>query len=164
MPALIGGAVFGVLGSLPIVEMLNCVCCSLIMAAGFLAAFLYSKECQKTGAQFSAGQGALVGVVAGLFHWVFSSIVGTIVAMLKGGYGAEWEEAIEQVQSNPDIPAETQEMLIGWFETMADTGIGVMIGVGLVFSLIFATIGGLIGGAVFKVQAPPPTMPEPPSV
>jgi hypothetical protein len=165
MSALIGGAVFGVLGALPLVGALNCLCCALIIGAGFLAAFLYSKECAKTGTEFNAGGGAKVGVVAGLFYGVVSSIVGGVLAVFRGGYGAEWEEAIEQIQANPEIPAETRDALIGFFESMADAGPVIFIGVGFVLALIFATIGGLIGGRVFKVEAAPPMAPpEPPTV
>ena len=39
-PALISGLIFGFLGGAPIVGMLNCFCCSLILASGFTAAFL----------------------------------------------------------------------------------------------------------------------------
>ena len=45
-PAAIGGLAFGVLGGMPVVQYLNCLCCVLVIGAGFLAAYLYSRECQ----------------------------------------------------------------------------------------------------------------------
>ncbi|MDX1390258.1 MAG: hypothetical protein R3344_13790, partial [Acidobacteriota bacterium] len=54
MPALIGGGVFGFLGSLPIAA---CACCAWMIGAGLLATFLYSKQCRSTGTEFRAGGG-----------------------------------------------------------------------------------------------------------
>ena len=47
----IGGAVFGAIAAVPLVgSMLNCLCCSLITGGGFFAAYLYSRECARSGA------------------------------------------------------------------------------------------------------------------
>ena len=54
-PTLIGGGVAGLLGGLPLIGAINACCCALIIGGGFLAAFLYSKECQGVGAEFRAG-------------------------------------------------------------------------------------------------------------
>jgi hypothetical protein len=157
MPALIGGAVFGVLGALPIVGALNCACCSLVIGSGFLAAFLYSRECRKSDVPFSGGGGAKIGAVAGIFYAVFSGIVSGLVRL--AGIGG-FDQAIEQIESNPNIPPETAERLTRIFGYLG-SGAGMLVAflVVLVLALIFATIGGLIGGAVFKVQPPPPAQP-----
>ena len=60
-PTLIGGGVAGAVASLPLVGALNCLCCSLIIAGGFLAAFLYSKECRAQGVEFGARNAWVVG-------------------------------------------------------------------------------------------------------
>jgi hypothetical protein len=165
MPALIGGAVFGVLGGLPIVGALNCLCCSLIMGAGFLAAFLYSKECAKTGTEFRPGGGAKVGVVAGLFYAVVTSIVAAGVGVLMADYNArQLDRAIAQIESNQEIPPEIADMMITFAETMSGGASLILVGVAVVTGLIFGTIGGLIGGAVFKVEAAPPPAPSQPPV
>jgi hypothetical protein len=172
MPALIGGAVFGVVASLPVVGALNCLCCSLIIGAGFLAAFLYSRECAKTGTEFRAGGGAKVGVVSGLFYAIVATIVGAGVRFLMADYTAsQVEQAMAQFENNPDMPAEVADQIVGIIEMMSAPVSVPLVGINLVTGLIFATIGGLIGGAVFKVQAQPPaaaapptTTPEPPTV
>ena len=40
-PALISGVAFGVAGSIPVINWINCACCALIIGCGFFAAFLY---------------------------------------------------------------------------------------------------------------------------
>ncbi len=48
-PALISGVAFGVAGSIPVVNWINCACCALIIGCGFFAAFLYSKDSRTAG-------------------------------------------------------------------------------------------------------------------
>ncbi len=64
---MIGGLTAGFVGGVPIIGAVNVCCCALVIAGGFLAAFLYSNECKSHGVEFRAGNGALVGLVAGLF-------------------------------------------------------------------------------------------------
>ena len=158
MPALIGGAVFGVAGAIPILNFLNCLCCALVIGSGFLAAFLYSKECQKTNTAFGGGGGAKVGALAGVFYTLFESIVQWILGMITGA-AFDIEEIIAQIESNPQIPPETADGIIRVIESIGSGGFWILIPVFLVIALIFATIGGLIGGAVFKVEPAVPSEP-----
>jgi len=166
---LIGGTVFGFLGGIPIVGGLNCLCCSLFVAGGFLAAFLYSKECAAAGVEFKPGNGALIGLVAGLFYSVTTAIVSGIVSMLMPTDPEQMIDMMEQM----GVPPESLDIAAKWMES--STGImGLIFGffIALLLAAIFSTIGGLIGGAVFKVQpqppesptaqAPPPAPPAPP--
>lgn len=160
MPAFIGGGAGGLLSAIPYVDALNCVCCSLVIGSGFLAAFLYSKQFKDSSMTFGAGNGALVGVVAGVFYAVVNGLASWLKARVTGvGFEEAIEEAIAQLESNPQIPAEQLDPIIAFMES------GGVLVVGIVFSvaiaLIFATIGGLIGGAVFKVE---PSAPAPPPI
>ena len=56
VPALIGGAIAGVLAGIPII---NCLCCLWIIGGGMLAAFFLTKESRL---RLSAGDGAIVGI------------------------------------------------------------------------------------------------------
>jgi len=159
---MIGGATAGVVGGLPLISALNCACCALVVGGGFLASYLYSRECSTFGAEFRPGNGALVGLVAGLFYAVTTSIVGAILQAILGG---SIEEMIEQIESmGGEIPPQAERMI----DYFANGGPFLFILIGFAFWLlvaaIFSTIGGLIGGAVFKVEtAPPPPVPEAPA-
>ncbi len=162
MPALIGGGVFGLVGGLPVVGGLNCLCCSLVILAGFLAAFLYSKECKKVGFEFRGGGGAKIGVVAGLFYFVSHSIVGSILAFAMRDYNErQLADAIEQIRNAEGMDPQMAEQIVGWIEMIGSGFSPIGFGLVLVCGLIFGTIGGLIGGAVFKVEAAPPTPQQP---
>lgn len=166
-PALISGAAFGVAGAIPVINWINCACCALIIGCGFLAAFLYSKDCRQAGFAFSAGNGATVGLVSGLVYGVISGVLGGIISAAFGM--GDWQEVIEQVQaSGAEIDPEILNQVSSFMES---SGSLMMILIGIFFALlfgaIFGTLGGLIGGSVFKVQpqpahhdqAPPPPPP-----
>jgi len=158
---MIGGLSFGVAGAIPLINMLNCLCCALIIAGGFLAAFLYSKECSAAGVEFRPGNGALIGLVAGLFYSVANAFTGGLVAAVFGGPDIEqMRDMFEQF----DLPPEAMDTALRFMET-SGSFIGIMIAFffTLLFAAIFSTIGGLIGGAVFKVEPPPPASPAPPT-
>jgi hypothetical protein len=166
-PALISGVAFGVAGSIPVVNWINCACCALIIGCGVLAAFLYSKECQRAGFAFSAGNGATVGLVSGLVYGVVSGILG---GLINAAFGmGDWQEVIEQVQaSGAEIDPEVLNQVSSFMESSGSL-LMILIGIffALLFGAIFGTLGGLIGGSVFKIpaaaaqyeQAPPPPPP-----
>ena len=163
-PALISGAAFGVAAAIPGINLINCLCCALIIGCGFTAAYLYSRDCRSAGVAFGPSNGATVGLVSGLFYGGISGVVGGLINAVFGMF--DLTETFEQLQaSGADIDPEVLEQISGFMES---SGPAVMILMGIFFALlfgaIFATIGGLIGGSVFKVepaapqyeQAPPP--------
>ena len=167
-PALISGIAFGIAGSIPVINWINCACCALVIGAGLFAAFLYSKESRKIGAAFGPGSGATLGLMAGLIYGVVSGIVGGAISAAFGM--GDWQEVIEQIQaSGADIDPVVIEQISSFMES---SGGVMMFLIGLFFALlfgaIFGTIGGLIGGSVFKVESSPgmytQTPPPPPPV
>jgi hypothetical protein len=164
-PTLIAGLLFGFLGGVPFVNFINCACCALIIAAGFLASYLYSKECRKVGAEFRPGTGALVGLVAGAFYALMTTLVGTVASLAMGDFVAT--HLVDFFKQLPNMPADTVEQLDRMAEQAGTFSVGGLIVSffgNVLFGAIFATVGGLIGGAVFKVErpAPPPPAPPPP--
>ena len=163
-PALISGAAFGVAGAIPVVNWINCARCALIIGCGFLAAFLYSKDCRAAGVSFQPGGGATVGLVSGLVYGAVSGVLGGIINSVFGL--GDWEEVINQIQaSGAEIDPEVLDQISGFMESSGSMMV-VLIGIffALLFGAMFGTVGGLIGGSVFKHepqaaaydQTPPP--------
>jgi hypothetical protein len=164
---MIGGATAGFVSAVPIVGALNCLCCALVIGGGFLAAFLYSKECERAGFGFRAGSGASVGLVAGLFYAISASVFGELFGFLfrlvmpqLGDPEASMEqmtEMMEQLELSPEMV----DMAAQWMETM-QTPLGKILVFlfNLLIAAVFSTIGGLIGGAAFKVEPAPPAPPS----
>ena len=163
VPTLIGGTAFGVASALPLVGVFNCACCSLFIGAGVLASYLYSKECRKSGVEFRAGGGALVGLVSGLFYAVSSAVVSGLLRLIVPTPDPEqMAEMMEQF----GLPSETIDTAMRFMQ--GSTGfMGLILGffLTLLLAAVFSTIGGLIGGALFKVlppETPPGDSSEPP--
>jgi hypothetical protein len=156
-PALLGGVAIGVLSALPVINLANC-CCAWILFGGGLAAYLMQ---QQRPAPISAGDGALVGLLAGIigtFVWTLVSIpLQAVLIPLQNGI-------IERAMSNAgDMPPEAREFLeaLGGGPAM-----GVVAVLGFFISLfvcgLFAMIGGLFGALIFRKNAPSPPPPPPP--
>jgi hypothetical protein len=69
-PALIGGAVAGVLSGLPF---LNCLCCCWVIGGAALASFLLAKD---SPVSLTPGDGAIVGALSGISAAVVDSLIG----------------------------------------------------------------------------------------
>lgn len=162
-PALISGVIVGFVISIPGFDIVNaCTCCSMILGAGILAAFLYSRDCERSGVEFNAGQGALVGLITAMFLAPTNAIVGTVIHVAIGNPVAI--AMADFVLASPDVPPELIDMLEQAREELQNHTFTAL---AFVFNLvkvsflaaIFCTGGGLIGGALFKVEPPAPAEP-----
>jgi hypothetical protein len=156
LPALLGGLFIGVLSSLPFVSAVNTCCCLWVVTGGMLASWLMQ---QNTPRPITIGEGALVGLLAGLVGsvvWMVWALAGLFVFSANPFDFAEFQRAMNEA----DMPPEAREAL-------ANLSPAVILAVGgviwTVVSSIFATVGGLIGAALFKKKGDPPAgAPMPP--
>src|SRR6476660_5767207 len=80
-PALIGGVVLGLLSVIPFVSAVNVCCCLWAILGGMLATFLYVKS---SPTPVTAGDGAIVGALAGVVGALISLILGIPISMAMG--------------------------------------------------------------------------------
>lgn len=163
-PAAIGGAVFGLLAGLPLINYVNCACCALVIGGGFFGGWLYSRACADAGVIFSPGNGALLGLTAAPFYALLATISGALFHSSSPEEIDQMVEGLEQANLPPEV--------IDWAVRMAEGGggpVGWLIGfvITVAIAAVFSTIGGLIAGAAFKVTpaestpaAPPPPASE----
>lgn len=159
-PALFGGIAMGVLSVLPFINLANC-CCAWILFGGALAAYLMQ---QNHPAPITAGDGALVGMLAGVIGAVVWATLSIPISMFMGPLEAVFFERM--LENARDMPPEVRDMM----ETMRGgmgTGIGIAARlVGLILAIFiggfFGAIGGLLGALIFRTNVPPPP-PLPPT-
>jgi hypothetical protein len=168
-PTLIAGIVFGIPAAIPFINILNvCTCCGFIWGCGFLASFLYSKSCRSAGVEFRPGSGAMVGLIAGAFYAVVSTVLGGLISLVMPQQ--DYDQILDQLESQGGLSPEALDFAYDAVAFLEETGSFVLIVIGFFFTVliaaVFSTLGGLIGGAVFKVEPPPPapgTTPGPPA-
>ena len=155
-PALIGGVFIGVLSVIPFVSAANLCCCLWAILGGMLATYLYVKN---SPTRASAGDGAVLGVIAGGVGAVLSFVLGVPIALAMGPM---MRNTIISLMQNLD-PRQA-EILRQQFEAsgnaVAPLIIQSLIGAGLLF--VFAIIGGLLGVPIFEKRkdALPPSPPN----
>jgi hypothetical protein len=145
-PALIGGAVVGVLSALPFISAGNICCCLWVISGGVVAAYVLQLN-QST--PITPGDGALAGLFAGLVGAFIYLLLSIPISMVM----APMERAImERVIEGGNMPPEVRDMMgryTGAYKLTA--GFLSM----LVAGAIFSTLGGLLGTAIFKKSSPP---------
>jgi hypothetical protein len=148
-PALYGGLFIGVLSALPVVSAGNCCCCLWVLLGGALAVYLRQ---QNTPYAVPVSDGALLGLLAGLFGGVLAALLSIPLHAMTAGFQ---QQILERVLSgNPDMPPEARDMMHRLAVGSAFRTIGALINI--VVSTVFGMLGGLLGVAIFKKSAPPP--------
>ncbi len=142
VPALIGGGIAGLLSGIPLI---NCLCCLWIIGGGITAAYFFNRESIRP---MTPGDGAIVGVFAGLIAAVVDFLISIPLAPLSNKFIQRFLDQVAQYSEN--LPE-------GWEQIMERGGMEMSASMMLldfaisavVFSL-FAALGGIIGVALFK--------------
>ena len=172
-PALIGGVLLGVCSAIPVLNLLNCVCCAWVIAGGGLAAYLFVKD---SPLPVTLGRGITLGLMTGVVGTVVSNLITIPLRLVLASAGMNVMEQMRQaIDRIPNMPPETRQMIESLVAS-GNMGIAVFI-FGILFSLIinclFAMIGGAIGVAIFEKRKggaaaatippyQPPSNPPPP--
>lgn len=152
-PALIGGVVLGVLSVIPFVSAANLCCCLWAILGGMLATYVYVKNSPTPA---NAGDGALLGALAGLVGGVIAFVLGVPIAYAMG---PTMRNLMVSLIENMD--PQQAEMMRRQFEASGDAIVPLIIQ-GLITSVLlflFAIAGGLLGIPIFEKRkggTPPP--------
>ncbi|MCY3964427.1 MAG: hypothetical protein OXG83_05290 [Acidobacteria bacterium] len=144
--AAIGGGAAGIASSIPIVNLANCICCALVVGGGMLAVYLAMRG-EPATEKAPLGDGAMIGVLAG----VAAAVVGAIVAIpMAAIVGDPMEMARSIMEGIEGVPPEVLEAFGGEEAAGAMAAVG-LVGflISLVVDVVFSAIGGVIGAAVF---------------
>jgi len=154
-PALVGGAVMGVLSALPIISIGNACCCMWVVSGGVIAAYLFQQNQSKP---ITPADGALIGLLAGLAGALIQFLVKIPLDFLI----APMEQAmVQRMMDMGTLPPEVHDMFERYGRGGAMGGAFFFLTriVGLMFWVfvggVFSTLGGLLGALIFKKQTPP---------
>lgn len=160
---LIGGVTLGLLSAIPPISLGNMCCCIWVLCGGALASYLYI---QRSPTPVLLGQGAELGVLAGVVGTVVSHSIGIPLGLILGDTFNEYlVKAFETL--NPQAGDEMRRAV----ETAAQQSfvqklpvILATAAVNTVVYIAFATLGGLLGVKLFenRVNTVDNVMPPPP--
>jgi hypothetical protein len=162
-PALLGGAVLGVLSVLPIVSLANC-CCIWFITGGLVAAWVMQ---QNHPLPIAPGDGAIVGLLAGVFGALVWLVLSIPLHAITGGMERQLIGRI--LERAGDLPPDARASLERW----QGGGGFFLVFIGFCIQLIVgsavAAVGGLVGALLFRKEVPPqappfvpPATPPPP--
>ena len=157
-PALFGGLFLGVLSGLPFIGFGNCCCCLWVVGGGMVAAYLLQ---QNQPSPISAGDGATVGLLAGMIGFVVWQLLSLAMLPITRSFQSRLMSRV--IENAGELPPEVRQMFDR--ATAGEVSIPGLIGTAILLlfiSAIFSTIGGLIGAAMFrrKPMAVPDLPPE----
>jgi hypothetical protein len=154
-PALIAGAVAGLLSGLPLISAGNCFCCLWIVGGAAVATRLLAG---RTAGPLTSGDGAIVGALTG----IVAAVVQAFVSLPFRSFDPEqlqkvvdWISTIG-VEVPPSVLGEASEMSSrfmspGWFL--------LFLFISAVVMCVFGVLGGVIGVSLFGRKAAPPAPP-----
>lgn len=168
-PALIGGVFLGITSSLPVVNLVNCACCLWVVGGGVLAVYLYTRNYPSGMAPVTYTDGALLGLLTGVFGGLVWTAVDVPLALLWLQFDASDLAELQEILQDAGIPSEIREFILVVVQS-GGTGLGVIlfnIGIHVLLGSIFATLGGILGVALFgdqaRLQVAPAGPTEPPA-
>lgn len=152
-PALLGGLVMGVLSALPIVGAANACCCLWVVSGGLLAAYLLQ---QNRPQPITAGDGAIVGLLAGIFGAIIQFALSIPIGLLIGPVERQILERLR------DLSGSTVSSAPFGMDGAGMVGMVILRIVAFFFTLIVgsgvSTLSGLVGASLF---AKPSRTPQP---
>jgi hypothetical protein len=141
-PVLVGGTVMGVLSALPIINFGNACCCLWVVCGGVAAAYLLQQE---QPAPITAADGALVGLLSGLFGTLVTVVLSIPINLLVLPLQ---RQLIDRLDRNGQLPPGFEDFAGNLAVTVLGTiAFGMIV---LVAGVIFSTLGGLLGAAIFR--------------
>lgn len=139
----IAGVLMAVLSTIPIINLVNCLLCAWLWLGGMFAVWYYKRE---NPGGVTTGQGALIGVVAGLI----GAVIATVLSLIFNGAGM-----VEALEAQREVLGDAADQVIA----LMAGGLGAFLALifNFVFYALFGAIGGLIGAALFGK----PSYPQP---
>lgn len=129
LTALIAGAVIGILGNLPILNLVNCILCLWVWVGGALSVFIY-RRFQPAQAPLTGAQGAMLGAASG----VVGAVVGLVVYLITAPLiNAVLESVMRSLQAEGQVPLQSTGTVLQafiWFaiDLVLYTGFGALSG------------------------------------
>jgi len=162
LPALYGGIIIGVIGAIPFLNFVNCLCCAGVLFGGYMAVFFYRKDLPPA-IPLESSDGLQLGVLAGLFGAIIGLLLTGLVYLVVGNIaGQAMIDMLMKVYDSAGILDQMPPEAIDQMEMSAhESPLNAMSIIGsLIVDPLFGLLGGLIGYQIHKPKGGvPPAAP-----
>jgi len=152
VPALIGGAVAGVLSGIPL---LGCLCCLWIIGGAMLAASLAAKN---YSVSMKAGDGAILGALVGIVAAVVDSLVGLPLQSLNLQLMQRFMERLSEFSSQ--LPGNWRDLVQQGVNNNSIAFFLLDLVIKAVVFVALGALGGIIGASLFGKKTAPAAGPQ----
>jgi hypothetical protein len=150
-PALAGGMVLGLLSTLPFINAANICCCMWVLLGGGIGTLLLLKQ-RPSGITY--GDGAFVGVLAGLFGAVIGTIVHIPVQIIMSRVFQSQQQEIEKVFKDYGLEGPMRDWMMRIVSGEISVGtVLFFFFMNLLMWSLFAMIGGILTVAIMNKRA-----------
>jgi hypothetical protein len=156
-PALIAGAVAGLLSGLPFIGAGNCICCLWVVGGAVIAAKLLAAA---TPGLLTSGDGAVVGALTGIVAAVVDAIVSIPLRSFNLGLARRLLDKAAELGG--EMPSGLDGFLNGSSGVLSPGWFLLGLFVSAVAFAIVGALGGIIGVSLFRKKALPPASSPPP--
>ena len=158
-PALVAGAVAGLLSGLPFIGAGNCICCLWIVGGAAMAAKLLAAA---TPTLLTAGDGAVVGALTGIVAAVVDAIVSIPLRSFNLGLARRLIDKAAELGG--EMPSGLSGILNGNSSFLSPGWFLLGLFVSAAMFAVVGALGGIIGVSLFgKKGLPPATSPPAPA-
>ncbi len=167
LPSLYGGIVIATISSVPGLNLINCFCCAGIILGGLVSVFFYSRELTAEMPPLTAGDGVLLGGLAGVIATFLSLLLHLVLYALFGNIAEQLAyDLFQRILEFSNTPPETAELVERALREALEHGLTPFILIihlvqNLFLYTLFGLLGGLLGYSVFKRSGPQIQSPSP---
>lgn len=160
-PAIIGGVALGLLSVIPLISAVNICCCAWAIGGGLLATYLYVKNSSRPA---QIGDGALLGIIAGLVGAIVYFVLGLPIGLLTGQATIRMIAGLAKSLNPEAARAIEQQVAIAQQQTLAQQIVSAIPGLLIVgvLLIVFSTLGGILGIPLFEKRKGGTNIPPPP--
>lgn len=146
VPALIGGALMGVVSAIPFI---NCLCCLWAVAGAIFSFYLLN---QKTTFPLKSSDGLLVGALAGICGGLINALLEIPLSPIYIRIGQRYINSVSRFME--ELPPGLEELLQTNYQGFDLPSVLISLLFSSLLFAFFGAIGGLIGYSLFKKEPP----------
>ncbi|MDQ3020487.1 MAG: hypothetical protein M3R36_07955 [Bacteroidota bacterium] len=154
LPIIYGTTSMTLIAIIPVLNLLNVLCCAGIVAGGFIGVYTYWKQLQNSGLSLTTKDGGMIGILCGILSAVFVTGFGLLISLFS-----DTNPMLEIMKSFDDmgfqLPVEMTQYVEKFSNEFNEYGFSPSITVfsfisNLILYPLFGSLGAILGVSFFN--------------